>query len=215
MTGWRLPAEMLEAVIRRVIADHVTTAAASHRLLATPDLRSDETPIARAQDLARSLQGGDAAPLRALLRSASLGKGALDLSLDRAALSDRLGVAQDSLAPEAVSMSVPFALRRRGAERKLLAGAREATSDPALRKALTDAHRWAGALRNGNSPSPNCPDRWTSRCPSPDTHAAGFPLPRNQRAILDGTQPVELTLERLVRQTLPLDWADQERLYGL
>ena len=32
-------------------------------------------------------------------------------------------------------------------------------------------------------------------------------------AIIDGTQPVALTLETLVRTRIPLGWADQERLF--
>ena len=35
-----------------------------------------------------------------------------------------------------------------------------------------------------------------------------------QAAILDGTQPPELTLKRLVSVTHPLDWSEQERLFG-
>ncbi len=39
-----------------------------------------------------------------------------------------------------------------------------------------------------------------------------LPSPKIQRAILDGTQPVDVTLDRLVRQTLALDGRDQGRL---
>jgi hypothetical protein len=41
-----------------------------------------------------------------------------------------------------------------------------------------------------------------------------FLSPKIQRAICTGTQPADLCLERLVRQHLPLDWAEQERQYG-
>ena len=34
-------------------------------------------------------------------------------------------------------------------------------------------------------------------------------------AILDGTQPVQITLESLVRGTIPLDWDQKHRLFGL
>ena len=119
------------------------------------------------------------------------------------------------MSAEAVSLTAPFSLRRRGVERKLLVGCGVATPDPALRKALIDAHHWAGALRNGT------PLHQIARTAGHhDAHLRtrtplAFLSPRIQRAILDGSQPVELALERLVRQTLPLDWADQERLCGL
>lgn len=41
-----------------------------------------------------------------------------------------------------------------------------------------------------------------------------FLSPRIQQAILDGTHPVEMTLETLVRTTLHQDWPAQERLLG-
>ncbi|MCA0928850.1 hypothetical protein [Ruegeria profundi] len=41
-----------------------------------------------------------------------------------------------------------------------------------------------------------------------------FLSPKIQAAILDGTQPPELTLKRLVSVTHPLDWAEQERHFG-
>jgi hypothetical protein len=214
-TGWRLPAGTLETLVRRLIADHLATAAASHRLLATPDLRGDQGVHAGVQDLVRALQGDDPAPLRALLQSGSIGTGSLALTLDRSALADRLGIAGKCLAPEAMSLSAPLSLRRRGVEQKLMAGPRAATPNTALRKALADAHRWARSLRSGT------PLHDVARAAG--HHAAhlrtrtplAFLSPRIQRAIVEGTQPVDLTLERLVRQTLPLDWTDQERLCGL
>ena len=39
--------------------------------------------------------------------------------------------------------------------------------------------------------------------------------PRIQEAIVTGTQPLELTLETLVRTRLPLDWASQEKRFGI
>ncbi len=41
-----------------------------------------------------------------------------------------------------------------------------------------------------------------------------FLSPKIQAAILDGSQPPELTLKRLVSVTHPLDWAEQERIFG-
>lgn len=41
-----------------------------------------------------------------------------------------------------------------------------------------------------------------------------FLSPRLHAAILAGTQPPELTLERLVRTGIPLDWREQERQFG-
>jgi len=41
-----------------------------------------------------------------------------------------------------------------------------------------------------------------------------FLSPKIQAAILDGSQPPELTLKRLVSLTQPIDWTEQERIFG-
>ena len=42
-----------------------------------------------------------------------------------------------------------------------------------------------------------------------------FLSPALQQAILTGRQPAGLTLKSLLRHPLPLDWTEQERLFGL
>jgi hypothetical protein len=41
-----------------------------------------------------------------------------------------------------------------------------------------------------------------------------FLSPKIQAAILEGTQPAELSLERLVRAGIPFDWTEQEAKFG-
>jgi hypothetical protein len=41
-----------------------------------------------------------------------------------------------------------------------------------------------------------------------------FLSPEIQGAILEGRQPTNLTLERIIRKPVPLDWVAQARLYG-
>jgi hypothetical protein len=42
-----------------------------------------------------------------------------------------------------------------------------------------------------------------------------FLSPRIQAAILDGTQPPDLSLERILRTGVPLDWPAQARIFGI
>ena len=41
-----------------------------------------------------------------------------------------------------------------------------------------------------------------------------FLSPKIQNAILVGSQPPELTLEKIIRKPIPLDWDMQARIYG-
>ncbi len=42
-----------------------------------------------------------------------------------------------------------------------------------------------------------------------------FLSPSLQAAILAGTLPTDVTLTRILAKPIPLDWAEQEHLYGL
>ena len=41
-----------------------------------------------------------------------------------------------------------------------------------------------------------------------------FLSPAIQKSILDGRQPADLTLERIIRKPIPPDWDVQGRIYG-
>lgn len=138
--------------------------------------------------------------------------GSLSLTLDGAALSGHLAVPLGDLAPGVLSLTTPFTLRRRGVEMKLLAGKPSPAPDPSLRKALADAHRWAQALQSGTAIHEIAHAAGHHEAHIRTRTPLAFLSPRIQRAIHDGTQPADLTLERLVRQNLPLVWESQERL---
>jgi hypothetical protein len=83
-----------------------------------------------------------------------------------------------------------------------------------LRKALAEAHRWAAALKSGTPLNHIARTANHNEALVRTRTPLAFLSPRIQLAILEGTQPVELTLEFLVRQTLPTAWDAQERLCG-
>ncbi|PKP75581.1 MAG: hypothetical protein CVT84_02575 [Alphaproteobacteria bacterium HGW-Alphaproteobacteria-6] len=99
-------------------------------------------------------------------------------------------------------------------ETRIIAGDPVPAPDATLIRALRNAHRWAAALKSGTTlgrlaAAEKVAERYLARI----LHLAGL-SPRIQAAILDGTQPAELTLERLAKVQLPLDWTAQERLLG-
>ncbi|MFZ1661275.1 MAG: recombinase family protein [Paracoccaceae bacterium] len=189
-SGWRLPAPKLEAAIRAIIADHIAAKARTHSLLSAPDLREDDALRARVQAVIATLRGGDdTALLRSLLVVGKIGAGTLTLTLDAATLCKELEIRQDRLASDVLSIAAPFALRRRGIEMKLLAGQPIPSPDPALRKALADAHRWTQALKSGN--------------------------PLHEIARTAGHHDAYIrTRAPLAFLSLPLDWSEQELLCG-
>lgn len=129
-------------------------------------------------------------------------------------LSDQLRHSVAELYPELVNLDVPFSCRRRGAELKIVAGDPVPMPDETLIQAMRNAHKWANDLRRGVPLKTIASTKGFS-----DSYVARIiPLaglsPRIQAAIIDGDQPINLTLEALVRAKLPLDWSIQERLFG-
>ena len=86
--------------------------------------------------------------------------------------------------------------------------------DKALIKALTRAHEWKEELVSGNAPSIHAlanedgmDERYLSR-----VLRLAFLAPDITEAILDGYQPAELGLDKVLRR-VPLTWADQRQLF--
>lgn len=152
--------------------------------------------------------------LRSLLISGVISADGLTLALSRKALAQKIGLREDQLAEDICSFEVPFKMRRRGVEAKLIIGKRAPKPDPVLCKALFEAHNWTRALQDG------VPLKELSR--REDSHPTyisnraqlAFLSPRIQIAIAKGNHAVGLTLEKLIRTPIPFDWNDQERRHG-
>lgn len=150
--------------------------------------------------------------LAIFIETGTIQRGRIDLTLNAATLTEALGVATSDLAPSLMHLSAPFDLRRRGVEAKIIAGEPKPQPDP--RTMLIRAHGWAKELKAG-TPLTEIAKREEHAESFMRTRAQlAFLSPKIQAAILDGTQPTELSLKQLVRTTLPLDWSEQERRFG-
>ena len=135
--------------------------------------------------------------------------------LDAKALASELNVGATEIAPELLAFEVPFTLRRRGVEMKIVAATAAAIPDPTLLQSLFKAHDWARDLREGRGITEIAQASGHSESLIRTRAQLAFLSPRMQQAILDGTQPAELTLKQILRGPIPLDWDLQERLYEL
>jgi len=118
------------------------------------------------------------------------------------------------LASPLLTFAMPFSLRRRGVELKLVAGTPAPMPDATMIATLARAHRWAKDLREGRSMVDIAAREGVSEGYLRTRTPLALLSPRVQAAILDGTQPPQLTLEQMVRKPLPLDWSEQERRLG-
>ncbi len=214
ISGWRLPGPALENAVIDVIVRHLQDAAITHRVLSQPEAGSAAVIQTSIADLVTRLQRQGGYVGAALLAKGKIARRQIDLELNRKTLASTLGITTDHLHPDLTHITAPFDQRRRGVEAKVIAGDMAPQPDPHLRSMLIRAHGWARDLKAGVqlmeiARRENLPGAFIR------TRAQiAFLSPKIQAAILDGTQPPELTLKRLVSVTHPLDWSEQERLFG-
>ena len=115
-----------------------------------------------------------------------------------------------------------FRLRRRGVEMKLVLpgqseGAANARIDQALVKAVVRTRDWFDRLASGQVESfaEIARAEGVTRRYVANVIPLAFLAPDIVASILAGTQPIDLTAQKLIKQIdLPLDWAEQRALLG-
>jgi DNA invertase Pin-like site-specific DNA recombinase len=209
--GWRLPAEALEAAVRQLSSAHLRTSAAQHTILAVPDATDAATLLRRGEALADRIDA-EADLAGVLIDTVGLGQGAIHVRLAAQPLAAALGVAVDALSPDVLAIEGPLTLRRRGVETRIVAGDRLPAPDRVLQRTLAEAHRWARALRAGTSLAEIASATGHSEPYIRTRIPLAFLAPKVQAAILDGRHPPDLSVARLLREGIPMDWTAQERL---
>ncbi|MEN9419340.1 MAG: hypothetical protein RI988_2960, partial [Pseudomonadota bacterium] len=106
------------------------------------------------------------------------------------------------------------ARKRRGVESRLISGQTEPSPDATLIRLLAKAHRWSREMRQSTSLTEIAQREGHSNSYIRSRAPLACLSPKIQAAILAGTQPPDLSLERIVRSGIPLDWAEQEAKFG-
>jgi hypothetical protein len=212
--GWRLPAPALEQAVADVIAGHLISLARNHRICAETDLQRGNAVKDKVRQLAGQLSDGTPGLLAALLAEGHMEKDRIVLKLQAKALGEALDLHPDALDPSVLAIEATFALRRRGVEGKIVVGDREPQPDRTLLRALSQSHAWVADLRKGKLLGEVAAATGHSESYIRTRAQLAYLAPAIQCAILDGRQPADLTLERIIRKPVPLDWDTQARLYG-
>ena len=213
-SGWRLPAEALEASLKRLLAAHLRKAAEGQAMLSVPDATAATEIARRAAELADRIEA-EAVLFGSLITAVALQQGRIKLQLAAGPISLALCVAPEALAPDLLAFDQSFTLRRRGVETRIIAGEMLPGPDAVLIRTLVDAHAWAKSLRAGTSLSEIAATTGHSEPYIRSRIALAFLAPKLQTAILDGRQPADLSVARLLRDGIPLNWSEQARVFAL
>ena len=152
----------------------------------------------------------------------TIASGTLVVQIRRGILLQTIGMVNRDAMHEDSNMDpheiiVPFSLRRRGVEAKLIVGdgQQNKTVDPILISTIASAHEWFRELASGSKSSVNdiARDRGLAANEFSRLLPLAFLAPDIVEAIMAGRQPLELTAKRLKRfESLPLYWEQQRKV---
>lgn len=230
--GWRLPANELEQPILNILQEHLSDQLKLIELidLEAGSIHQHQTLFASADRLARKLEKSSPSEQKQILASfihrIELQPTKLLLEIDSATLREVLEESNSKNQTTQKSsntikrIELNYNFRKRGVEAKLVLGdanIRKPNPDDHLIKLVAKAHLWLSKLTDGTTISIN--KLATQQGEDPNEISRFLPLaflaPDIIESILTGTQPVDLTSEKLRRiPTLPNAWNEQRELLG-
>ena len=153
LSGWRLPAPMLEQTVLHLIRQHVDATTFSASVIHTPTMQ-ELASVRRFLDGLCSGSNNDsasAATLLRLIRRVDISPGSVSILLDRNAFAACLSMEPERIREDALRIHAPFRLRRRGVETKLVLGNPTKSVDRTLLRNIANALSWLDRIKAGKT----------------------------------------------------------------
>lgn len=147
-----------------------------------------------------------------LVERIDLSPGELTITIDPVQLASIIKAGADEIDEELQMITVPFQLRKRGVETKLVLADASGGVDEALIRNIANAHLWFGQIKAGRTLSEIAKAEGTTNGRIYQLIDLAFLAPDIVRDVLDGKQPLGFTSDWCVRHTLPGSWQDQRGL---
>lgn len=207
--GWRLPAAELETLIAALTRKMLTAPDAATRLLSEPTADAISALRTRLQTDAADLS--DSTLLKSVAHIA-IAPGELTMQLDPTSLAKLVSIEPEVFSDNALTVTAPFQMRKRGVETKLILADARVGQDDALIRNISMAHHWFGQIKAGKTFAEIADGENTSKRRIQQVISLAFLAPDIIRDVLDGKQPLGFTSDWCVRHTLPSDWSEQRNL---
>lgn len=233
LSGWRIPAHELDGAVLSSLRGMLEDQNRLHRFLNLHDASIEviRTVEANAKLLAQALSASSTearAALHSLVTRIDIAPGEMRITFAPGGLHRELGIeekagegeGQSSESSDDPVLTLPFDIRRRGVEARLIVGGvpeQPVKVDTGLVDAIIRARRWLHQLNAEGHPTIASLARQVGVDDGEISRILplAFLAPDIVEAIIDGRQPVELTVRKLVRlKPLPALWADQRLELG-
>jgi DNA invertase Pin-like site-specific DNA recombinase len=223
---WRLPAAEVDRVVLGTVRALLTDPNQLLEALALAEFRPSQitTIFALAREIAERLEIPTRLEgrmwLHQLLSRIQIADAAITIDFSIQGLRDVLGVPSAGGDPATLTLTLPVRFTKRRVEQKIMLaneGAQPSFRDEALLKAVARAHHWFEDLKQQRFRDLAEIAR-NEQLPKTYVHALiplAFLAPSIVTAIVKGTQPPDLTLQKLVQRTsLAIDWPTQRQQLG-
>lgn len=221
--GWRIPAVDLEKIIVQGLTDFLEDETGwmgflGHQDWSIPNIKEARWRVAGVlSGLSKEPGGGLRDAVHQVAEQIRVAPGSIEIDLELGNLFQGMVADGD---PVVHTMTLPFHMRRRGVEAKIvIPGAKTQPDEPDqnLVHLVQRSHQWWERLVT----EPDCNIEKLAR--SSDIPACevtrflplAFLAPEIVEEVLDGCQPMELNVQKIKKVgPIPADWAEQRRLLG-
>ncbi len=206
--AWRLPAEQLEGVIADVIRKQLQRHDSATWLIRDLSASEISSKSARLHAIQKTTECSD------LIDRADLSPGTLTVHLSKGELATLLKCDADRINTEALILTSPFQMRRRGVEMKLHLGDAPPEVDRTLVQNIVKAQRWMAMIIAGKTFTEIAQTEDTSKRRIQDVVDLAMLAPDILDAIANGEQPDGLTSDTLIKTGVPAAWSEQSAKFA-
>ena len=139
--------------------------------------------------------------------------GQLAITLSQASVAEGLGVATECVNVDDLQFNVPFAIRRRGVETRLLLKGQSLPRDETQIGNIARVQAFLGEVTGGRSFQEIAENHGLSVKRVQQILEYAFLSPFTVRQVIEGRQPPFLTTDWCLKNEIPADWRAQDVLF--
>ncbi|WP_455373495.1 recombinase family protein [Limibacillus halophilus] len=213
--AWRLPAAQLEKAVREKIKLRLSDETWIPALIPDASIAEVTSFVVRMKHLRTANAALDGPTcLKQLIDRVKVAPGEIQIRISQEGIAESLNIRADRIAPDALTITAPFQLRRRGVEAKMVLGGEiPFNADPVLARNILKARAWFKRLKNGTTYEEIANLEKVSPQRVRMLIDMAFLSPKLIESIALGHQPLDLTTEWFRSHRLPALWEEQERLF--
>ena len=212
-TAWRLSADPLEQKLAHIMADHLEVKAQRAEILNKVSISGAACPNNRAIKLAQMIRDKDRGLIADIILRVQLRAEQAEIQLDAKRLAEALGVTGKDLNPNALTLTTPWQIKKRGVESKIIVGDEVPGPDLTLIRLLTRAHQWVDQMRQGRGLKAIADQASVTPAYIRSRSKLALLSPKIQGAIIGGNLDPRFTTHYILALKIPMDWTAQEALF--